>query len=165
VQPVTVVLRHNETLELNLVEYVGAITPAQLKGIAAFGAQNPTFLMCDAFNLVHADADFNAVDFGVLDALFAGYSKLYQPLNFQIYRRASWVCRSEAARPHIDYWVGRPDMRETMSSAVRQFDTFDEAGDWLLLSAAELAVVERGEGFVDLAVIEDAPSAARVAAR
>jgi hypothetical protein len=69
------------------------------------------------------------------------------------------------ALPHVDYWLGAADMREAMSSAVRKFDTYAEAGDWLLLSPAELAMAQRGEGFVELAVFDDGPPARLAAAR
>lgn len=61
--------------------------------------------------------------------------------------------------------MGAHDLREALSSTVRKFDTFAEAADWLLLSAAEIDAVERGEGFVELAVFGDAPLARLAAAR
>jgi hypothetical protein len=162
---VTVVLRHNETLELNLVEYAGAITDDQLMAVAAYGARNPNFLKTDALNIVRGGADFSAVDLPALDALFLRYRALYAPLNFQIYRRAAWLCLSAAADGHVSHWVGGHDMRGAMSSAVRKFETLADAGDWLLLSAGELDAVDRGEGFADLAVFDDAPAAALALAR
>lgn len=157
----TVVLRHNETLELNLVEYAGAITDAQLKAVAAYGSSHISFLQSDALNIVRQDADFSAVDFKALDALFIRYRSLYAPLNFQIYRRAAWLCLSTAAEPHIQYWVGGHDLRGAMSSAVRKFATLAEAGDWLLLSPAEIEAIERGEGFVELFNIPEAAALVR----
>ncbi|HET9231295.1 MAG TPA: hypothetical protein VFO00_08395 [Vitreimonas sp.] len=160
-----VVLSHNETLELNLAEYTGIITIAQLTQVAGFGAKHPDFLKADTLNVVHANTDFSAVDLGELDALFARYKALFAPLNFQIYRRSAWLCLNKVAVPHVDYWLGEHDMREAMSSAVRKFETYTEAGDWLLLSPAELALVERGEGFTELAAFDDAPALPRAAAR
>lgn len=150
----TVVLRQNETFELNLVEYTGAITRDQLLAVAEYGANHPQFLKTDTLNIVREDTDFSAVPLDMLDELFAEYLKLYQPLNFQIYRRAAWLCMSKASEAHIDYWVGARDLREGMSSTVRRFETLAEAGDWLLLSADELARAERGEGFTHLARFE-----------
>ena len=160
-----VVLRHNETLELNLAEYMGVITLAQLVGVAGFGAKHPDFLKADTLNVIHENADFSAVDLTELDALFARYKALFAPLNFQIYRRSAWLCLSTAAVPYVDHWLGEHDMREAMSSAVRRFETYADAGDWLLLSAAELAQVERGEGFTELAAFDDMPAMPRALAR
>jgi hypothetical protein len=164
-QPVPVVLRHNETLELNVAEYWGAITLGQLTEVAGYGAKNPHFLKADTLNIVRADCDFSAVDLAELDALFTRYKTLFAPLNFQIYRRSAWLCLGKAGAAHVEYWLGEHDMREAMSSTVRKFETFAEAGDWLLLSAAELAQVERGEGFIDLVVFDEAPAMPRAAAR
>jgi hypothetical protein len=155
-RPVTVVLRHNETLELNLIEYAGAISDAQLMAVAAFGAHRPSFLKRDALNIVRANASF-ALDLTALDALFERYRTLYAPLSFQIYRRAAWLCLSKAAEPYVDYWLGERDLRGAMSSTVRKFDALAEAAEWLLLSSAELALVESGEGFSDVAYFEDVP--------
>lgn len=154
----TVVLRHNETLELNMAEYTGAITLGQLTEVAGYGAKNPDFLKADTLNIVREDADFSAVSLAELDALFGRYRTLFAPLNFQIYRRSAWLCLGKAGEAHVGYWLGGHDMREAMSSAVRKLETFAEAGDWLLLNAAELAEVERGEGFADLAYFDDAPA-------
>lgn len=160
-----VVLSHNEALELNLAEYTGLITIAQLAEVAGFGARRPDFLKADTLNVVHADTDFGGVALAELDALFARYKALFAPLNFQIYRRSAWLCLNTAAEGHVNYWLGEHDMREAMSSAVRKFDTYAEAGDWLLLSPAELALVERGEGFTQLAVCDGAPALQRTASR
>jgi hypothetical protein len=148
---VTIVLRHNAALELNLVEYLGAITPAQLKALAAYGARHPGYLRTDTLNIVREGADFDAVDLPALDALFERFRKLYAPLELTIYRRSAWLCRSPAAAAYIDYWVGVGDMRKTLSSTVGKFETLAEAGEWLLLSDADVAQVERGEGFTELA--------------
>ena len=158
----TIVLAHNNDLELNLVEYSGAVTLDELKAIAAYGARHPEFLKSDTLAIVRPDGDFR-VGFAELDALFARYAKLYGRLDFQIYRRSAWLCRSPAAQSHIDYWVGGRDLKETLSSAVRQFASLAEACDWLLLSAADIAAVERSEGFIEIARFETGP--ARAAAR
>lgn len=156
----TIVLRHNPTLELNLAEYSGQISFAQLKELAAYGARHPEFLKSDTLNYVASDTDFSAVDLHDLDLLFLRYRKLYARLDFQIYRRSAWLCRSPAAERHVAYWLNGRDLKEGMSSAVRPFETFAEAGDWLLLSGAEIAAVERGEDFIELVRFDTAPVAA-----
>ena len=158
----TIVLAHNDVLELNLIEYLSTVTLDELKAIAAYGARHPDFLKSDTLAIVQPGGEFT-VSFTELDALFARYAKLYGRLDFQIYRRSAWLCRSSAAQAHIDYWVGGRDLKEAMSSAVRQFEGLAEACDWLLLSAADIAAVERSEGFVEIARFETRP--ARAAAR
>jgi len=162
---VPVVLSHSETLELNLAEYTGVITSGQLMEVAGFGARQPDFLKADTLNVVHAGVDFGAIDLAELDALFARYKALFAPLNFQIYRRSAWLCLDKAAEGHVNYWLGGHDLREAMSSTVRKFDTYAEAGDWLLLSPAELALVESREGFTQLAVFDDSAALPRAMAR
>ena len=158
----TIVLAHNDVLELNLVESSGPITLGELGAIAAYGARHPEFLKSDTLAIVQPGAVF-AVSFAELDALFSRYAKLYGRLDFQIYRRSAWLCRSPAAQPHVDYWVGGRDLKEALSSAVRQFESLAEACDWLLLSASDLAAVERADGFTEIARFEGGP--ARAAAR
>jgi len=162
---VPVVLSHNETLELNLAEYAGVITLTQLLEVAGFGAKHPNFLKADTLNVVRADADFSAVDLAELDMLFERYRTLFAPLSLPIYRRSAWLCLNKSADAHVKYWLREHDMREAMSSAVRKFETYVEAGDWLLLSRAELALVERVEGFTQLATFGATSTAQRAAAR
>ena len=150
----TVVLRYNAKLELNLGEYQGQITAAELKALAIWGAGRTEYLRRDSLNVITPSADFSSVDFAELDQLFSKYSTIYAPLDFQIFRRSAWVCQSPASRAHVEYWLAGRDIREAMSSATRQFDTYEEAGDWLLLSESELAGVIRREGFEDLVTVQ-----------
>ncbi len=153
----TVVLRHSETLELNLVEYAGDVTLAQLKALAAFAARNPAMLKRDNLNIALPGADFASVTFSALDALFARYRALYAQLEFQIYRRAAWVCLSPPVEPYLSYWLGERDLRAAFAANVRRFDNLAEAGDWLLLSPAEIAQVDSCDGFVEHARFDDLP--------
>lgn len=150
--PITV--RLNVELELNLVEYRGAIAWEELTRLAAFGAQSPDFLRRDTLNWVHPGAHFRRIDFGKLDALFEHYRKLFAPLAFHIFRRAAWLCQSPEAQEHIRYWLVGRDTRQAMSSNVRDFSSISDAGEWLLLSQAEIARIERGEGFRELTRFE-----------
>ena len=58
------------------------------------------------------------------------------------------------------HWLSG-DIREGMSSAVRQFDTLAEAGEWLVLSPTEIALAERRESFIEIARFDHAPAFAR----
>ncbi|MFN3465564.1 MAG: hypothetical protein ACK4X1_15980 [Terricaulis sp.] len=146
-----VVLRHNETLELNIAEYHGAITLAELQAVAEYLAANRSFLKCDCLSIVFPGATFENIAFDDLDRIFGRYQTLYAPLNFQIIRRSAWLCFSKAAQAHVDHWSGKRDAREAMSTTLRQFATFEEAGDWLVLSEAETLALQTGAGFDELA--------------
>ena len=144
------VLRHNEKLELNLVEYWGGVSLAELKAMAAFMAQNPLRLQHDTLTIIQPGCDFDAIAPADLDALFAYYAKLFAPLDIHIMRRSAWVNRSAAAQSALRRWLSG-DARALMRSNVRAFDSLPEAADWLLLNQEDLALIERGEGFVDIA--------------
>jgi hypothetical protein len=156
-----VVVRHNDKLELSMVEYGGSVTMAELEALASFGARNVAHLKRDMISIVLPGADFASIPIAALDDLFERYRMLFAPLDFQIYRRSAWLCLSPVAQRHVDSWVTGRDTRTAMSSALRQFATFAEACDWLVLSEQEAAAVERGEGFVEVARFE--PSRARTA--
>jgi hypothetical protein len=159
---VTIIVRYNETLELNLIEYRDAISMAELKALAAFAAGRPEHMRCDALALVHPGATFIDADTAALDALFSLYRSLYATIDFQMLRRSAWICQSPAAAPQVRHWLSG-DVREAMSTAVRQFETYAEAADWLVLSAAEMASVQRGEGFEEIARFADTPAPLRAA--
>jgi len=147
---VPVVLRHNELLELNIAEYHGAITLAELQDVADFLAVNREFLKCDCLSIVFPGARFEGVAIDALDRIFGRYKSLYAPINFQIIRRSAWICFSAAAQGHVDHWSGQRDAREAMSTTLRQFETFEQAGDWLVLSEAETLALQTGAGFDEL---------------
>lgn len=156
----TIVLRHNEALELNLIEYRDVVSLAELRGLAQFAAANTEHMVRDGLAIVMPNARFSDVDKPALDALFAHYRQLYAPIQFQLLRRSAWVCQSEAAAPQVHHWLSG-DAREGMQSAVRQFDTLAEAGEWLVLSADEVARAERREGFEEVARFTDPPALTR----
>lgn len=160
----TIVLRHSEELDLNRVDYAGAVTLDELAALAAYGARHPLFLRADSLNLVLPGAAFSDVETADLDALFVRYAGLYAPLDFQIYRRAAWVCQNPAAAAHVAYWVAKPALKETLSSAVRCFESFADAADWLLLSPSQRAPLESGETFTEITCFENPPRLRRAAA-
>lgn len=160
----TVILRRNEALELNLVEYRGKIAMAELQAVAKFQADKPELLVSDCLNRVCADADFSAVTFAMLEAMFDHYRQLFSPLRLQIFRRAVWLCEAEGPRGHVEHWLSQ-DTREGMSSNVKHCCTFADAADWLLLMDAERGLLERAEGFDELARFHFPPQPAIAAAR
>jgi len=150
---------------MNLTEYHGAISLAELDAVADYFAANTSLLKRDTLGLVLPGAHFGDIALPALDDLFRRYAAIYAPLNFEIIRRSAWVCLSPSAQAHIDYWIGGRDTRGAMSSTLRQFSSLAEAGDWLVLSEAETAMLESGESFLELARFAPAPDAPRARAR
>jgi hypothetical protein len=147
---VTLVLRHNQALELNRAEYHGSVSPAELVALAEFQASNPTWLTYDSLSWITPGADFDDVDLQALDAVFDRYRQLFRPHQLMIFRRSAWLCQSPGAQRHLDHWLHGHDTRAGMSSDLRQFDTFKDAGAWLVLSKDETAALESGEGFNEI---------------
>lgn len=155
----TVILRRNEELELNLAEFQGAIALDELKALAKYQADKPHLLASDCLNLVCADADFSSISFAQLDAIFEHYRQLFTPLRLQIFRRAVWYCEAEGPKPHITHWLSL-DAREGMATTIKQCHSFAESADWLLLMDAERGMLERREGFAEIARFDVAPARA-----
>ncbi|WP_135210792.1 hypothetical protein [Vitreimonas flagellata] len=154
----SIVLRHNEQLELNRVEYSNSVTLAELTKLVEFQAANPTWLTFDALAIVTPGADFATIDKSALDKLYASYAELFSSLHFLILRRSAWICLSPAAEEHVRYWIGDRDTRETVSSDLRRFDTFPEAGDWLVLNQSAAAALENGTGFREIFSFHSPPA-------
>jgi hypothetical protein len=161
---VTIVLRHNADIDLNMVEYRDAISFDELKAIAAFVSAHPDHMQRDSLNIVVPDANLDTVQMAELDALFAHYRDLYAPLHFEMLRRSAWICQSEAAAGHVRHWLGG-DTRNSMRSAVRQFESLAEAGEWLVLNDAEIEAAGSGEGFAEIVRFQDSPTRLRFALR
>lgn len=149
------VLRHNQSLELNLAEYFGSVTYGELKAVAAYLGSDPAFLRRDCLNVIHPDCNFDRVDPSDLDELFRTYTALFAPLSFQIMRRSAWVCLSPVTQRYIDHWIVGRDARRVMSTTVRQFSTYEEAGEWLVLSEAETLALQTRTGFDIVASFDD----------
>ncbi len=160
-----VVLRHNDSLELNLAEYFGSVTYDELKAVAAFLAANPLFLKRDCLSVARQGCNFDTIELEDLDTLFGGYTTLYAPITFQIIRRSAWACLSPSAQRYVDHWIIGRDARGAMSTTLRQFPSYEEAGDWLVLSEAETLALQTRAGFDVVATFEDKPEAAQACAR
>ncbi len=160
-----VVLRHNEQIEMNLAEYRGQVSLAELEAVAAFLAANPNFLKRDTLSVAHADASFGAVPFEALDRLFGRYKTLYAPLDFQMLRRSAWLCFSKVAQEHVDYWIGERDTRGAMSTTLRQLSSYAEAGEWLVLNESETRALQTGAGFEEIAKFDLPPELGQAPAR
>lgn len=156
----TVIFRRNDDLELNLCEFTGQIGINELKALAKFQADKPEILGSDTMNLVRADADFSAISFEMLHAIFEHYKQLFTPLRLEIFRRAVWYCESDGPKQHVAHWLSQ-DSKEGMSSTVKQCFSFAESADWLLLMDAERHMLETGEGFTELVRYQIPPEPAR----
>jgi hypothetical protein len=156
---VPVVVRFNETIDLNRVEYSGAVTRAELDALSGYAAANPVHMRRDTLAVILPSAHFD-VSHDYLDALFERYRELYAVLHFEMLRRAAWICHSSLADAKIRYWLGG-DTRSAMFTAVRLFETYAGAGEWLVLNSEETLTAERGEGFVELFSFTETPTLAR----
>jgi hypothetical protein len=156
---VPVVFRFNETIELSRVEYSGAVTRAELDALTGFAAANPFHTRRDMLAVILPGTHFD-VSNDYLDALFERYRALYAVLHFEMLRRAAWICHSDLADAKIRYWLGG-DTRSALRSAVRLFETYAEAGEWLVLNSEEIRIAERGEGFVEFFSFTETPTLAR----
>ncbi len=147
----TVAFSLHASYELCFAEYSGTVSVDELVALSDFLAAQPTLLSYDTLSWIAPGADFSAFDPTALDAMFARYRTLFQPLNLVILRRGAWVCDSPACEPYLERWLGEPDLRKTLSSDVRRFPNIQAAAEWLLLDPGKAAVIARREGFRELA--------------
>ncbi|MBX3430703.1 MAG: hypothetical protein KF779_14060 [Hyphomonadaceae bacterium] len=157
----TLVLRHHTGLELNRAEFCNAITATEVTAMIDLQVANPFWLSCDALNIVTPGAYFD-FELSGLDKIFERYRALFADQSLMILRRAAWICRSPAAQRHIRHWVDGRNLREGMSSDVRQFDTFDDACAWLVLAPQHAPTLETGDGFTEIGRF-DMPNAKPIA--
>ena len=146
----TLVFRHNAELEVNRADYIGSVTSAELRALVEFQAANPTWLTYDTLSWIAPSVDFDDVDLAALDTVYTRYTQLFETRQLLIFRRSAWICQSPRAEAHMAHWLSAGDTRTGMSSDLRRFDSFAEAGRWLVLNEAETAALESGEGFKEI---------------
>lgn len=156
-----IVLRHNETLELSRAEYTGIMRAQDLHDHAAFNAANPIWLGFDCISVIHADVDVSSLSLANLDGVFTAHRELFEPLNLMFMRRSGWVCESPMGQRFLSHWLAKRNLDKSTYSEVRQFDTFEAAGAWMLLSAENTAILKSGVGFKEIARFDAAPGLAR----
>ena len=157
-----IVLRHNAALELSRVEYAGAMCAQDLHDHAAFNADNPVWLGFDCISVIHAGIDVAAISLANLDGVFKAHRQLFEPLNLMFMRRSAWVCESAAGQRLLSHWLAKRNADKSPWADVRQFDSFEAAGAWMLLSTENTAILKSGEGFKDIARFDAAPTAGLV---
>jgi len=156
-----IVLRHNQELELSRVEYTGPMRAQELFDHAAFNAANPIWLGFDCISVIHADVEVSTISQSDLDALFKAHRALFEPLGLLFMRRSGWVCESAAGQRFLSHWLAKRNDERSPWADVRQFATFEAAGEWLLLNNEDTATLKTGEGFTEIARFEAAPSLSR----
>jgi hypothetical protein len=147
-------LQHSRTAELNRVEYRGPISLAEMHALGEFQLNHPEWLSYDLFNLLAADADFSGMSLADLDAIVVKYRVLFEPRDLLIFRRSAWVSFSAASQAALDHWISRRNTREGQTQKARQFQSFEEAAAWLVLSPDKAAALKTGAGFVELGRLE-----------
>jgi hypothetical protein len=145
-----IVLRHNATLELSRVEYTGLMRTEDLHAHAAFNAANPVWLGFDCISVIHAGVDVSGISLGNLDGVFSAHRELFEPLNLMFMRRSGWVCESPEGQRFLSHWLTKRNADKSPWADVRQFDTFEAAGEWMLLGAENTAILKSGEGFKEI---------------
>ena len=156
-----IVLRHNETLELSRAEYSGVMRAQDLYDHAAYNAANPIWLGFDCISVIHADVDVSSISLDNLNGVFNAHRELFEPLNLMFMRRSGWVCESPNGQRFLSHWLAKRNMDKSTYSDVRQFDSFEAAGEWMLLSAENTAILKSGEGFKDIARFDSAAPLSR----
>ena len=146
-----IIIRHNETLELSRVEYRGALTARDLKDHAAYNAENPVLLGFDCISVIHADADPSGISLTELDSVFTAHRQLFEPLNLMFMRRSGWVCESPIGQRFLSHWLTKRNADKSPWADVRQFDSFEAASEWLLLSPEGAHALKSGENFREIA--------------
>lgn len=134
------------------------MTASELHAHAAFNAANPIWLGFDCISVIHADVDVSAISLTSLDGVFTAHRQLFEPLGLMFMRRSGWVCESPTGQRFLSHWMAKRNIDRSPWADVRQFDTFEAAGEWLLLSAANTAALKSGEGFREIARFEIAPA-------
>lgn len=156
-----IVLRHNSNLELSRVEYTGQMRATDLHDHAAFNAANPVWLGFDCVSVIHADVEVTGISLDNLDGVFNAHRQLFEPLNLMFMRRSAWVCESPAGQRLLSHWMTKRNADKSPWADVRQFDSFEAAGEWMLLSAENTAILKNGDDFKEIARFASASAPTR----
>ena len=146
-----IILRHNPKLELSRVEYTGAIRGKDMHDHAAYNAANPIWLSFDCISVIHDDVDVSVISLPDLDGVFSAHRELFEPLNLMFMRRSAWVCESPAGQRFLSHWLTKRNADKSPWADVRQFNSFEAAAEWMLLSAENAAILKNGDDFKEIA--------------
>jgi hypothetical protein len=156
-----IILRHNDQFELSRAEYFGAMTAQQMHDHAAFNAANPDWLGFDCVSVIRPDIDVSGISLASLDGVFNTHRQMFEPLGLMFVRRSAWVCENPAGQRLLSHWLTKRNADKSPWADVRQFDSFEAAGEWMLLSPEGLAALKSSDGFRDVARFESAPAPSR----
>ena len=156
-----IILRHNSKLELSRVEYTGVMRAKDLHDHAAYNAANPVWLGFDCISVIHADVEVSGVSLDSLDGVFTAHRQLFEPLNLMFMRRSGWVCESPAGQRLLSHWMTKRNADKSPWADVRQFDSFEAASNWMLLTPENAAILKSGQDFTEIARFDSAHSLAR----
>jgi len=152
--------KHSERLELNRIEYSGALSTDELFAHARFRGEAKQWLNYDHINLILPGTDASHLARADLDDLFQRHQALFETQKLLILRRSAWVCQSAGALEMLRYWLGDRAAKPRAFTDVRLFETIDAACDWLLLQGDEKTLAVSGEGFDEVAHFIAPPLAA-----
>jgi hypothetical protein len=158
---VPIVLRHNETLELSRVDYSGVMRAQDLYDHAAYNAANPIWLGFDCISVIHPDLDASAISLSNLESVFSTHRQMFEPLNLMFMRRSAWICESPTGQRLLSHWLEKRNVDKSPWAEVRQFESFEAASEWMLLSAENAAVLKSGAGFKEIAQFASASTPSR----
>ncbi len=156
-----IVLRHNQRLELSRVDYSGVILGEDLHNHASYNAANPIWLGFDCVSVIHPDVDVSYISLNQLDGVFNAHRELFEPLNLMFMRRSAWVCESVHGQRFLSHWLTKRNADKSPWADVRQFDNFDAAGSWMLMTPESIETLKSGEGFKEIARFEHSPGRMR----
>jgi hypothetical protein len=157
-----IVMRHNEALELTRVDFFGKVLPEHVFAYGSFGVTNPIWIGFDCMTCVSADADVSAITPANIEAIFRSFGGALQPVNAVVRRRTGWICEVKPGQQALlSHWLERRNAGSDPDARVRQFETFEAASDWLLLSPEGAAAFKSGEGFTEIARFETPASLSR----
>jgi len=113
---------------------------------AAYNAANPIWLGFDCVSVIHDDVDVSGISLPELDGVFTAHRQLFEPLNLMFMRRSGWVCESAAGQRFLSHWLSKRNADRSPWADVRQFNSFEAAADWMLLSPEGKHTLKTGEG-------------------
>ena len=156
-----IVLRHNAKLELSRIEYTGVMRAKDMHDHASFNAANPVWLGFDCVSVIHDDVEVSGISLPDIDGVFSAHRELFEPLNLMFMRRSAWVCASPDGQRFLSHWMTKRNADKRPWADVRQFDSFEAAAEWMLLSAENAALLKNGDDFKEVARFASAAAPSR----
>ncbi len=123
-----------------------------MKAHAGYNQAHPEWLGFDCLSYILPGTSVGAITTADLDGILESYEHtLFNPKDYLIQRRSSWLCQSPQAQPFLTHWLNVRDANKKMWSDIRQFGTFEAVADWLLLSRDGMEALRSSDGFTEIA--------------